>query len=117
MVGYEGMSGVGIVLGDDRSPNEAMVQSAGSALRISARSLRQAIAASPSLASILLRYAHVFMIQSGQTALANGRGRLDERLARWLLMWDDRSAPSLSPSPMSSSPCCSGCGGQALRTP
>ena len=85
MVGYEGMSGVGIVLGDDRSPNEAMVQSAGSALRISARPLRQAMAASPSLASILLRYAHVFMIQSGQTALANGRGRLDERLARWLL--------------------------------
>ena len=93
MVGYEGMSGVGIVLGDDRSPNEAMVQSAGSAMRISARSLRQAIAASPTLASILLRYAHVFMIQSGQTALANGRGRLDERLARWLLMWDDRIRP------------------------
>ena len=51
------------------------------------------MAASPSLASILLRYAHVFMIQSGQTALANGRGRLDERLARWLLMWDDRIRP------------------------
>ena len=33
------------------------------------------------------------MIQSGQTALANGRGRLDERLARWLLMWDDRIRP------------------------
>ncbi|HLA73728.1 MAG TPA: helix-turn-helix domain-containing protein [Steroidobacteraceae bacterium] len=32
-------------------------------------------------------------IQSGQTALANGRGRLDERLARWLLMWDDRVRP------------------------
>jgi CRP-like cAMP-binding protein len=93
MVGCEGMSGVGIVLGDDRSPNETMVQSAGSALRISTRSLREAMAASPSLAGILLRYAHVFMIQSGQTALANGRGRLDERLARWLLMWDDRIRP------------------------
>jgi CRP-like cAMP-binding protein len=93
MVGYEGMSGVGIALGDDRSPNETMVQSGGSALRISTRSLREAMAASPSLTSILLRYAHVFMIQSGQTALANGRGRLDERLARWLLMWDDRIRP------------------------
>jgi CRP-like cAMP-binding protein len=67
-----------------------MVQSAGSALRVSTRSLREVMAGSPSLANILLRYAHVFMIQSGQTALANGRGRLDERLARWLLMWDDR---------------------------
>jgi CRP-like cAMP-binding protein len=93
MVGYEGMSGVGIVLGDDRSPNEAMVQSDGTALRISARALREAMAASPSLASILMRYAHVFMIQSGQTALAHGRGRLDERLARSLLMWDDRIRP------------------------
>jgi CRP-like cAMP-binding protein len=93
MVGYEGMSGVGIVLGDDRSPNETMVRAAGSAMRIAAQALRDAIAASPTLASILLRYAHVFMVQSGQTALANGRGRLDERLARWLLMWDDRIRP------------------------
>ena len=93
MVGYEGMSGVGIVLGDDCSPNETMVQSAGSALRISAQALREAITTSPTLASVLLRYAHVFMIQSGQTALANGRGKLDERLARWLLMWDDRIRP------------------------
>ena len=30
------------------------------------------------------------MVQGSQTALANGRGRLDERLARWLLMWHDR---------------------------
>jgi CRP-like cAMP-binding protein len=30
------------------------------------------------------------MLQSSQAALANGRGRLDERLARWLLMWHDR---------------------------
>ena len=88
MVGCEGMSGVGIVLGDDRSP-----QSAGSAQRVSASALREAMSASTALANILLSYAHVFMIQSGQTALANGRGRLDERLARWLLMWDDRIRP------------------------
>ncbi len=54
MVGYEGMSGLGVVLGDDRSPNETLVQSAGSAQRISARALREAMAASPSLAGILL---------------------------------------------------------------
>jgi CRP-like cAMP-binding protein len=87
------MSGVGVVLGDDRSPNETMVQSAGSAERISAPALREAMSAGTALAKVLLRYAHVFMIQCGQTALANGRGRLDERLARWLLMWDDRIRP------------------------
>jgi hypothetical protein len=66
------------------------VQSARSALRISASLLREIMASSQSLTSTLLNYVHTFMLQSSQTALANGRGRLDERLARWLLMWHDR---------------------------
>jgi CRP-like cAMP-binding protein len=82
MVGYEGMTGLGIVLGDDRSANETMVQSAGSAMRISTALLRETMAASRSLTATLLRYVNVFMMQGSQTALANGRGRLDERLAR-----------------------------------
>ena len=90
MVGHEGMTGLGAVLGDDRSANEALVQSNGSAWRITAPALRKAMAESPALASLLLRYAHVFFCQASQTAVANGRGRLDERLARWLLMWHDR---------------------------
>ena len=90
MVGLEGMTGLGLVLGDDRSANETLVQSAGSALRISAGNLRQAMLECPPLTSVLLRYAHVFLLQGHQTALANGRGKLDERLARWLLMWHDR---------------------------
>ena len=90
MVGYEGMTGLSIVLGDNRSADETMVQSAGSALRISAASLREILDASRSLTATLLRYVNIFMVQSSQTALANGRGRLDQRLARWLLMWDDR---------------------------
>lgn len=90
MVGHEGMTGLGVVLGDDRAANETLVQSAGSALRISADELRAAMKRSASLTAVLLRYVHVFLLQGSQTALANGRGRLDERLARWLLMWHDR---------------------------
>lgn len=90
MVGNEGMTGLSVVLGDDRSANETLVQSAGSALRISSRALRKAMGRSRTLSATFLRYGHVFMIQGSQTALANGRGRLDERLARWLLMWHDR---------------------------
>jgi CRP-like cAMP-binding protein len=93
MVGYEGMTGLSIVLGGDHSANETLVQSSGSALRISTESLREMMEASPSLTATLLRYVNVFMVQGSQTALANGRGRLDERLARWLLMWDDRVQP------------------------
>jgi CRP-like cAMP-binding protein len=93
MVGYEGMTGLSIVLGGDRSANETLVQASGSAMRISTKSLREMLAASRSLTATLLRYVNVFMVQGSQTALANGRGRLDERLARWLLMWDDRVQP------------------------
>ncbi|OFX06440.1 MAG: hypothetical protein A3D94_22980 [Alphaproteobacteria bacterium RIFCSPHIGHO2_12_FULL_66_14] len=90
MVGHEGMTGLGVVLGDDRSLNEALVQSTGSAWRIATPALHKAMAASPTLTAALLRYVHVFVAQASQTALANGRGKLDERLARWLLMWHDR---------------------------
>lgn len=90
MVGYEGMTGLSLVLGKDRSPNETLVQSSGSALRISGKALRRVMGASQTFTATLLRYVHVFMAQGSQTALANGRGKLDERLARWLLMWHDR---------------------------
>jgi CRP-like cAMP-binding protein len=42
------------------------------------------------LLKCFLRYAHVFGVQSGYTALANARGNIEERLARWLLMTRDR---------------------------
>jgi CRP-like cAMP-binding protein len=90
MIGCEGMTGTPIVLGDDRSSNEVIVQSSGTALRISAADLRRAMDKSPSLAGVFLRYVNTLRAQASHTALANGRGRLEERLARWLLMWQDR---------------------------
>jgi hypothetical protein len=38
----------------------------------------------------LLAFVHAFAVQASQTVLANGRGTLDVRLARWLLMAHDR---------------------------
>jgi len=90
IIGREGMTGLAVVLGDDRSTNETVVQAAGTALRISSVVLRRTLQDSATLSAALLRYVHVFMMQASQTALANGRGRLSERLARWLLMWQDR---------------------------
>jgi len=91
MVGFEGMTGLGVVLGGGVSANETRVQSDGLALSICSSHLTHAMQASPTLAQALLRYALVFLTQGSQTALANGRGTLAERLARWLLMWHDRS--------------------------
>ena len=52
--------------------------------------IRQAMEASASLLKALLLFAHRFMIQTTDTALANGRHKIEERLARWLLMVSDR---------------------------
>jgi CRP-like cAMP-binding protein len=90
MIGPEGMSGTALVLGAASSACEAIVQSAGTALRIPADQLRKSIVARPEVASLFLRYAQVLMTQQAHTALANGRGKLSERLARWILMWQDR---------------------------
>ena len=38
----------------------------------------------------MLRYARAFLAQTTTTALANGRSKIEERLARWLLMAHDR---------------------------
>ena len=55
-----------------------------------ARDLREAIDKSVTLHRSMLRYAHAFLDQATRTAVANGRSKIEERLARWLLMADDR---------------------------
>jgi CRP-like cAMP-binding protein len=91
MIGREGMSGSSVLLGNgDRFPHEIYMQIAGRGQRLSAVKLRAAIAASTSLHQVLLRYVHYFVAQTTQTALANGRSKIEERLARWLLMAHDR---------------------------
>ena len=90
MIGSEGVTALMVVLGDDRSPHETMVQVPGAAMRLSAPDLRGAMEASPTLRNLLLRYSQAFLIQTSHTALANGRATLEERLARWLLMSHDR---------------------------
>jgi CRP-like cAMP-binding protein len=90
MIGREGMTGLAVVMGTDRSPNETFMQNAGEGSKIAAASLRRAIAQSRSLHHCFLRYAHTFAIQATHTARANARSKLEERLARWLLMAHDR---------------------------
>ena len=90
LIGCEGLTGLPIVLGSDRSPNETFMQVPGNGLRIAADKLREAIAQSRSLELALLGFAHEFMNQTGRTALSNGTATLEERLARWLLMANDR---------------------------
>ena len=90
LIGPEGMTGLMVLLGDHQSPNETFIQAAGTALAIDAEALRVAVEKSESLRRLLLRYAQVVLIQTAQTAVANARLTLEGRLARWLLMTQDR---------------------------
>jgi CRP-like cAMP-binding protein len=94
IVGNEGMTGLPILLGTDRPTYETFIQTAGEGRRISTKTLQRAIESSVGLRNNLLRYAHTLVTQMGYTALANGRYKLEERLARWLLMADDRTSGS-----------------------
>ncbi len=90
IIGREGMTGLAIVLGSDRAQYATYIQVAGRGQRISAADLRNALERSATLHRPMLRYANAFLHQAMTTALANGRSKIEERLARWLLMADDR---------------------------
>jgi len=90
LIGPEGMAGLPVVLGVDRSPHGYMVQAAGEALRITTPELRTALQQSPALQAGLLRYVHTLLVQTAQTAYANAGFSIEARLARWILMTDDR---------------------------
>src|SRR5262249_26274191 len=89
-VGREGMVGLAIVLGGDRSRHATLIHVAGEGQCIAADDLRYVMMKSKSLSALLIGYAHTFLMQVAQTALANACGKIEERLARWLLMAHDR---------------------------
>jgi CRP-like cAMP-binding protein len=91
LVGCEGMTGCPIVMGNDRSPNSTYVQVVGEGRRISAKFLRTAMEQRPAIRLLLLKYVQAFTTQSQHTAVANARGKIHERLARWILMSHDRT--------------------------
>jgi len=90
LFGCDGMSGTAIVLQSDHASNETFMQIAGDGFSIEPDTLRELLDQSPTLRRHLLRYVQAMMSQISQTALSNGHGKLEERLARWLLMCHDR---------------------------
>jgi CRP-like cAMP-binding protein len=91
MVGNEGMFGVCVFLGSITSPLKAVVQLPGEALRMRADVLREEFKRGERLQDLLLRYTQTFIIQIAQTAACNRVHPIDGRLARWLLMCQDRA--------------------------
>jgi CRP-like cAMP-binding protein len=97
VIGYEGITGVPLIMGDTRAQHSTYVQIPGHGHRLPQEALCSAIARSESLRTLMLKSAQGFMIQTAHTALANGRAKLEQRLARWLLMAHDRMTSDAVP--------------------
>lgn len=90
LVGCEGMSGHMLVLGGDESVHDMMMQIGGRGWRVAAAPFREALREAP-LRDRSLRYMQSMLIQLTHSALAYGKAVIEVRLARWLLMCQDRT--------------------------
>ena len=91
MIGNEGMFGVNVFLGSVSTPLEAVVQLPGDGLRMRAGVLTNEFQKGGQLQDLLLRYTQAFITQIAQTAACNRIHPIDGRLAKWLLMCQDRT--------------------------
>ena len=91
MVGREGMLGAQLALGVASAPLLALVQGAGAAWRIGSGAFRSEMARSAALQRALKRYLYVLMAQWAVSAVCHRFHRIGPRLARWLLMTQDRA--------------------------
>ena len=90
MVGNDGMAGLSLFMGVNKSLCRGLVQGTGSALKMKATALRREVSDGGFLHRLLLRYTHSLITQISQSAACNRFHLVNARLARWLLMTHDR---------------------------
>jgi CRP-like cAMP-binding protein len=89
LIGREGMVGLSIFLGGTITHDQAVVQVAGTALRMRASALREELRLGSPLQMLLLRYTRAFLLLITQSVACGQHHTIDQRLARWLLMMHD----------------------------
>ena len=90
IVGYDGFIGTPAAVGLSQSMLQAVVQITGDGFRIKVGALQKTLESAPHLRLMLNRYAVVQGMQVAQTAACNRLHNVEQRLARWLLMTQDR---------------------------
>jgi CRP-like cAMP-binding protein len=90
LVGREGLVEAMHLLGEAEAPNTAFVQVEGTALRMSFTELQRRFASDPALVSVILSYVQTVTYSSTQLTACNRLHEVEARMARWLLMVQDR---------------------------
>ena len=94
-IGREGCTGFQAIFGDKESSVRFLVQLPGSAARMSRSAFLRAMKAVPAFRNLMLAYVQAFMEQVLVSGACNGAHSVKQRLARWLLMMDDRTDDNL----------------------
>jgi len=90
VVGKFGFVGVSLVLGAAQTMQRSVVRVPGTALRIEAGAFRDILQQSPATREHMLRYVQLLIALNAQIALCNARHEISERVARWMLLAQDR---------------------------
>jgi CRP-like cAMP-binding protein len=90
VVGNDGVLGIALFMGGDNTPNRAVVQSAGHAVKMPARELKAEFTLGGVFHNLLLRYTQALITQISQTAVCNRLHPIEQQLSRWLLLSHDR---------------------------
>src|ERR1700730_8263302 len=90
VVGKEGFVGAGLAVGVSRSSVREIIQIAGDGFRMMGNALERILRSAPQLQTILSRHSGLQGMQVAQTAACNRLHDIQQRLARWLLMTQDR---------------------------
>ncbi len=90
VVGKEGYVGAGLATGLSRSSVREVIQIAGDGFRMMGNALERILQSAPQLRTLLNRHTGLQGMQVAQTAACNRLHDIQQRLARWLLMTQDR---------------------------
>jgi len=97
LVGFEGIVGMPLMANLSTSPNLTVIQAPGTLFRIKAQEFKAILSGCPQLNRELVHYAQIVALEIMQIAACNRLHEFHERLARWLLMSEDRISSNVLP--------------------
>lgn len=95
IIGFDGFAGTSTLLDPRIQRDRGVIQSEGPLLEVPIALIREEFVHDAALRELIFRYIAAFLMQAGQSALCNRLHTVEQRFARWMLMFHDRTADEL----------------------